>query len=696
MKLRSIFLFVSLAGAAAAQPATQPKPTARTASNAGQPATQLKEIIVTDTKLPEGAPLSSDSVDIDTIHARSTDSASMLKNTPGAAILRNGPQTGIVQLRGLSGDRVKVSVDGAAITPACPNHMDPPLHYAARGSVDSIAVMAGLNPVSQGGDNIAGTIVVRSPDPRFATAEQHSIASGELGSFFRGSNDAHGFNLGGSAASEALSGTYQGSWEHANELRFNGGRVRASGYETQQHQVITAMQLGQGILALDTSFVRTRDSGTPTLPMDMIKDDGVRVGLRYVGQHEFGTLEARAYVHTIDHLMNNYSLRPLAVGTMPMQSPATSNDYGFSLGVTVPQGRHTLRAGTDFHRNEFDASQQNMITGASQDTLNNTTRTRWGSYVEWQTDWSDEWTTQVGVRNDTVFSDAANVTSFFGPAAADARAFNARNHSFTNVNFDAVASLRYTPNDWSTYELGFARKNRAPSLLERYLWTPLGANAGLADGRTYLGNPDLDTETSYQIAFTADYHGEKWQVKTTPFYNIVHDYIQGVPIARLAAGRPVLQYQNVDRADLYGIDSSFRYAFTENFGVRGNVSYVRGINRSNDDNLYRIAPLHGSLSLDSRIMGWKSSLEVVLVAEQNKVAAYNGEPTTSGYALLNLRLGRDFSSGLGFEVGMENVTNERYTDHLGGLNRVLGSDVGIGQRIPGAGRFVYAQLKFKF
>ncbi|MBK8040595.1 MAG: TonB-dependent receptor [Verrucomicrobiaceae bacterium] len=128
----------------------------------------------------------------------------------------------------------------------------------------------------------------------------------------------------------------------------------------------------------------------------------------------------------------------------------------------------------------------------------------------------------------------------------------------------------------------------------------------MADGRSYLGNPDLNSETSYQLAFTADYHGEKWQVKATPFYNIVRDYIQGVPIARLVGGLPVLQYQNVNRADLYGIDASFRYAFTEDFGLRGQVSYVRGVNRSNHDNLYRIAPLRSTLAFDGRVLGWKT------------------------------------------------------------------------------------------
>lgn len=683
-----------LAGAAFGQPAASTPP--NTKKTTPKKPTTLPEVIVTGTRLPEGAPLSAQSVDLDAAKASGTDGASMLGNTPGAAILRNGPQTGIVQLHGLSGDRVKISVDGATITPACPNHMDPPLHYASRGSMDTLAVMAGITPVSLGGDSIAGTVVVRSPDPRFATAEEQSIASGEMGSHFRGSNDGYGFSLGSSAASTGFAASYQGSWERANDLRFPGGRVHASGFETMQHQVLAAMRLGSGVLVVDTSYVQTRDSGTPTLPMDMIEDDGVRVGLRYTATHDFGTVEARAYVHTIDHLMNNYTLRRLAPGAMPMESPATSDDFGYSLGVSLPRGAHTLRLGTDFHRNEFDAYQRNMVTGAIQDTLHEATRTRFGAYAEWQADWSKKWTTLLGVRNDTVLSDAAAVSRFPGAAAADAAAYNNRDRSFTDVNFDITASTRFTPNDWSAYELAFARKNRAPSLIERYLWTPLGANAGMADGRTYLGNPDLDSETSYQVAFTADYHGEKWQVKATPFYNIVNDYIQGVPIARLAAGLPVLQYQNVSRADLYGIDGSFRYAFTEDLGVRGQVSYVRGVNRSNDDNLYRIAPFRGSFAIDGRLLGWKNTVEVVFAAEQNKTSAYNGEPATSGYALLNYRLGRDFTSGLGFEVGVENITNERYADHLSGLNRVPGSDLAIGQRVPGAGRFVYVQLNYKF
>ncbi len=65
-----------------------------------------------------------------------------------------------------------------------------------------------------------------------------------MGSHFRSSNDGYGFSLKGSAASTGFAASYQGSWERANDLRFPGGRVHATGFETMQHQILAAMRLG--------------------------------------------------------------------------------------------------------------------------------------------------------------------------------------------------------------------------------------------------------------------------------------------------------------------------------------------------------------------------------------------------------------------------------------------------------------------
>jgi len=78
------------------------------------------------------------------------------------------------------------------------------------------------------------------------------------------------------------------------------------------------------------------------------------------------------------------------------------------------------------------------------------------------------------------------------------------------------------------------------------------------------------------------------------------------------------------------------------------------------------------------------------------VSAYNSEAPTPGYTLWNLRTGYTFRNHLSLQVGLENLTDEHYSDHLGGVNRVAGSDVALNQHIPGAGRFVYVQASYRF
>ncbi|MGH8094118.1 MAG: TonB-dependent receptor [Chthoniobacterales bacterium] len=624
------------------------------------------------------------------------DTASLLEQVPGAAVVRNGALTGIVQLRGLSGDRVNVLVDGRAITPACPMHMDPPLHYTTPSSLRSLTVIAGISPVSLGGDNIGGIILAEPPAPRFALNEP-TLWSGDLGSFFRSSNDSYGFNGGLTLATHDWSGSYNGSWETGDDLRFPGGRVRDSGFEQfQEHEARIATHAFGGILEAYGGISRTRNAGTPSLPMDMLKDDSWHAGLHQTGDYEFGTVEGRIAFNSIDHMMNTFSLRPLAPGAPPLMVTAQSDDLSGRFAVNLPRGKNTFRTGLDFQWTRFDALLENVALGAEQNVINNATRTRLGSYLEWRADWTDQWSTLMGVRNDTVWSDADDVTKFFPPAAADAAAFNARSHNITDVDLDAMISLRFKANEHSDYELAFARKTRAPSLLERYLYTPQAAANGQTDGRTYVGDLNLDPEVSHQVAFTGSWHGENWGFKVTPFYNLVSDYIQGTPINRFVNGQPVLQYQNFDRADLYGVDGEAHYDFTKEFTVRGQLSYVRGINRENGDNLYRIEPLHGTVSLEYHTGAWHGAVEGVLAARQDEVSAFNGELPTDGYALLNLRGGYTFRDHLNVELAVENLLDERYEDHLAGINRVLGSDLPVGARIPGAGRFVALSVGYEF
>jgi len=555
------------------------------------------------------------------------DAADYVEATPGAAVVRNGALTGIVQLRGMHNERVKILLDGMTLTPACPNHMDPPLHYVAPSDPRSLTVMAGITPVSLGGDSLAGSVVLESPDPLFAN-DPSGTALGEVGLRLESGNRGLGFD----------------------------GRAAAA---------------------------------SPTA------DDAYRLRGRYTAELGWGRLRVSGFGHAIDHLMDNYSLRP--AGPMRMFSPAESRDFGGAVEVVLPRGDHELGLGLDLHGVRFDAYQENAVTHARQDSLNDNRRDRLGAYAEWSSEWTSKWETQLGLRVDGVFSDAADVEQSFPPASADRLAFNSREHQREDVNLDGTALVRYRLTSVWAVEAGYARKNRAPSLLERYLWTPLSASAGQADGRSYLGDLDLDPESSDQVGLTVAARWTNATVRITPFYQWVQDYIQGTPISRLdAQGRPVLQFQNQGRVELYGVDAEANYDIRRWLGILGLLSYVRGRNLSTDDNLYRVAPLRGAVALEHRWSLYTGTLEVVLADDQTHVSRYNAEPPTPGYALLNLRTRFQVHPHLELALALENVFDEVYSDHLGGINRVNAGDVAVGQRLPGMGRSLIAQLRARF
>lgn len=628
---------------------------------------------------------------------RDIDAASALTRMPGTAVVRNGPQTGIVQIRGLSGDRVGIRVDGMTITPACPNHMDPPLHYADLSEGSLIKLFAGIAPVSEGGDSIAGALSVSRSAPQFA-ADGGSDTHGSIGTSYLGSQDATRLSSNLTHALGDMVFRYNGSASNAQDLRFPGGRVRDSGYDMTRHGFSAAWRTAGGFLEVDGGFSATRDAGTPALPMDMVSDDAWNLGIRQSEEFAWGTLEQRLYLHDIEHLMDNYSNRP--VSGMAMKAPSTSRDMGWQGGVLLERGDAKLRFGVDLHRNEFDAEQIAVSTGLRRDMFDDNVRSRYGTYADWEHEWSAASITRIGLRSDLVTSDAGTVSNQImpmGPILADQNAFNAADRSIDEWLVDAVAAWRYATDERTTWELAFAVKNRAPSLVERYLWTPLSASAGLADGRTYLGNPGLDPETAYQVSLAYETRGEAWQMRVTPFYQSVSDFIQGMPIARNDSnGKPVLQFQNIDRAELYGCEWVGGYTFTPEWSIELMASYVRGRNQETGDDLYRIAPLHGIADLAYRKHAWELHLESQWAAAQNDVSETQGESSSPGYGIFNLRVARTFDASIRVEVGIENLLDKRYADHLGGVNRVTTSDLAVGESIPGAGRFAYIAVSKEF
>jgi len=219
------------------------------AAQAADEAVVLPEVKVTASR--EIKAQSAYAVDLQSGRSSSArDSASMLESAPGAAVTRNGSQTGIVQLRGLGGDRVNIQIDGMHITPACPNHMDPPMHYITADGMGSLEVIAGIAPVSQGGDSIAGAVIANSVAAQFGSGDSMEVF-GKVGASYSGANDGSALLLRAGTANERSSIAYTGEKQIGKDLKFPGGTVKDSGYELLKHDLALAQKTSDGMLRVD-------------------------------------------------------------------------------------------------------------------------------------------------------------------------------------------------------------------------------------------------------------------------------------------------------------------------------------------------------------------------------------------------------------------------------------------------------------
>jgi iron complex outermembrane receptor protein len=236
-------------------------------------------------------------------------------------------------------------------------------------------------------------------------------------------------------------------------------------------------------------------------------------------------------------------------------------------------------------------------------------------------------------------------------------------------------------------------------------------NNWYGDGNGYVGNNNLNPEVAYTVSGTANWHDanqENWDVKITPFYTYVDNYIDagfcqkanGVTCNNTGnnlnstvhmggnGGVRLLQLGNYN-AQLVGVNASGSKMLlaTDSYGslsTRGILSYVRGQNLTSNDNLYQQMPLNSILDLDYKWGGWGATIETQLVAPKKTVQQIRLEPKTAGYALLNLRTHYDWKY-LRVDAAIENVLDKNYSLPLGGV--YLGEKPGIGGTpVPGYGR----------
>lgn len=656
--------------------------------------------------------------------AGTSDSASLVNDIPGGATWGAGGVSSLPALNGQGADRVQVAINSMLISPACPNEMNPPLSFVNPAMIAKMQAYLGVAPVSAGGDYTGGKIIVEVAPPKFATAGEGWVSSAMLSGFYRSINNSYGVDASATLANKDTSITYTGGWVRAEDYRAaDGTKVKSTLYETQNHALSISKQSFGNLFTFQIGGQFIPYQGYVNQYMDMTYNRSLFMNARYEGAFDWGKLEASTFMHKVRHTMG--FIAPDKTGDMPMDTRSTDAGYSIKATIAATQ-RDVIRVGNEFYHNSLDdwwkpVPGSMMMEPDTFININNGKRSRLGTFAEWEHKWDRQWTTLVGLRSDVVWMNTGNVQGYNAmDYGADAAAFNALNRAKTDVNIDGSALVRYEANPFSTYELGFARKTRSPNLYERYAWSTnmmaMSMIGWFGDGNGYVGNADLKPEKAHTISFTAGWHDpaqKVWDLKITPYYSYVQDYIDvdrcftgamsmtcGAMNVTAQNAFVNLRFANHD-AELYGVNLAGKVALwdTAEYGLgvlRGNLNYVRG-QRTDGINLYHIMPINGKLAIDHTLGGWTSSVELQLVGSKTEVSQVHNELTTGAYALVNLRTGYQWKN-VRVDAGVDNLFNQYYALPLGGADLTNPGMMGAlyGYNVLGPGRSFNGRLTMTF
>ncbi|MEL1250527.1 TonB-dependent receptor plug domain-containing protein [Aurantiacibacter gilvus] len=663
-------------------------------------------IVVTSTRVDAQA---IDSVEPPQQIALPADAAAIAARTPGGALVGNGALSGQLSYRGLAGERVLGRVNGQRFATGGPNAMDPPLHYAPSILVEAIEVARGVAPVAQG-PSLAGAVNAELVQAHY-TGSTDVAAQVRLASQYRTVDDSYA--LGGlvALATNQWRLGVIASREEGDDYEFPGGTAVGTSFERNLYGVHAGYRLGEGELWAEYRRSETDPSGNPPFAMDIIYFDTDFVQGGYRGDVADNVhLDLRVGHVAVRHLMDNQTLR---------QPPAPRARATFAdAGTTTAEA--SLRFGTANAYVEAGGDMELVdkfvrITDPTNadfflDAQPNLQSDRFGGYVQWRGSLGAV-EAELGARLDHT-SQAAGVPELgsavpMGPRNLAAM-FTAADRTYDETTLDAVLRA-WLPMDAVTPRLTLARKQRVPSLLERFGWLPTEASFGLADGNIYVGNLALDPETAWIAEIGADFDGGMASFRPTLFYRRVDDYIQGMPydatvgvvdtpvemVAAMNGDPTPLQFTNVD-AELWGVDLDFALRPVESLELSGTASFVRGERRDIADNLYRVSP--ANLRLSAVWQGARVALgaELFAAAAQDEVSLTNGESPSDGYAVVGLFGRFAVLPEVTLEAGVENLFDTKYQPHLAGRSRVGASDVPLGERLPGYGHSGWIRLLAQF
>ena len=637
-------------------------------------------------------------------------------------------------LNGLMGDRVKVLVDGADVTAACANHMNPPLSYISANQISSYNVVAGVSAVSAGGDNIAGVISVNSISPQYSQNSSLAWHSGYVSAKYSSVDSGKKLGVGVRLASDTFSLNYQGSFNDAKSYKDgNNDVVLDTLYRAQNHSLTAAMRDDKQQLVVELTHQKIPYQGFANQYMDMTDNTSYGAIAQYKRSFENSELEGQLNWHSVKHEMGFFSEEK--TGMMPMKTDAQDISTQLKWRIALDKNSSIL-LGQEYYNYSIDdwwpgIEGSTMMGPNDYVNINNGKRERIAAFAEFESQINTKLWLNAGIRIESINTHVGEVQSYndgmsmmnmgMSAMAMDmtinntvaAKTFNASDRDKTDTIVDANLLINYQITNYDELQLGLARKNRAPNLYERYSWGVSNMAATMigwyGDGNGYIGNPDLDVETAHTISATyiKSAKDDRWRLSTNVWYTDVNDYIDADSVRSFNSydldntTRNILQFTNVD-ATLYGAKIDFTGTIYDskrlgNWQLKANITNTRGKREDTNQALYQIKPLQTQVGVSQKMGVFENTLSWQWVDTKTRVDSNRFENETDSYQLVNFSSKASWNA-LTLSVEITNLLDEYYQLPLGGVSIAgLKQDSSNGfEQLAGQGRSVNLAMSYAF
>lgn len=603
-----------------------------------------------------------------------SDGSDYLKTLAGFSQIRNGGTNGAPVFRGMFGSRLRILTDRGEMLGACPSRMDAPSSYISPESYDLLSIIKGPQTVLWGPGNSAGTVRFEREPPHFSQAGAQGTAS-----LLTASNKRADVNADLSLGNES------------GYLRLIGNKSRANDYKDGHGlRVPSRWDKWNGDLALgwtptsDTLFEFTAGSGDGKARYAGRGMDGAQfkresVGLR-VEQSNIGgifdKLEASIYHNHADHVMDNYSLRPLPSSqtmntplakpsahsaTMPLMQVMPIMSMPMPMSMRLDRTTYGGRVAAS-----WQASGVNVESGI--DTQNSVHRSR--KPAGWQQDarYQDigifsELTWNASANNKLVSGarlDHASVKNSASRGARDRQhvlpaAFLRLEHNVENLPLMLYAGLGFTerfPDYWELFSPSFG-----------------------ADGHSSAFDT-LRTEKTTQLDFGAifsrapNFNEKEADKNFTGWISAYLGQVQDFILFDYDAKNPRLsRAENID-ALIAGAEAGLSYLLSEALSADISLAYAWGENKSTTRPLPQMPPFETRVGLTWKHKQWSTSGLLRMVNSQKRVAINQGNVVgkdfekSAAFYVVSVNAAYQVNKQTQLSVGIDNLFDRAYSEHL--------------------------------